>query len=316
MARRTKRLAQLVSFSVHGDVAYGRMNGIFLNASISDMDGSCMIRAFVKREGGVDVSAADVFIAQRRDKYKTAKASYDGQSLNVVIPNYLKLTIKIVADFLSDFSLFLSREGYRSACAFCDTGEALGYTAQEDKVMEVCPACHEKLAGILTGMKAEREESGSYLRGAVGAILGGIVGIIPWVLIGLLGYVAALSGLIMSFLSYKGYLLFKGKRGRGMLFILIAVLIVFTYIAVIVNFCIDLNNYVNEQGYSIDAFELFKIVFVGPFDPVNFDTGAMWAQIGMGWLFAALGSFFFLRNIRRVGKGKDLEIKRLDNNIR
>jgi hypothetical protein len=311
MARRTKQLAQLVGFSICGDVAYARINGIFLNAFISDMDGNCMIRAYVKREGGVDAAGAEAFLDRRRDKYKTAKASFDGQSLNVAIPNYFKLTIRLIADFLSDFSMYLSSEGYRSACAFCETNEALGYTAQQDRVMEVCPACHERLYGIVSDMKKEREETGSYLRGTAGAVLGGIVGIIPWVILGFINYIAAASGLIMAFLSYKGYTLFKGKRGRGMLPIIIAVLLVFTYVAVTINQTITDYRYLSDEGLKVSALDLFGLELGAPFDPTLPDTGYLWAQLGLGWFFAALGGFFYLKSVRREGRGKDLEVKRI-----
>lgn len=326
MARRTKKLAQLAGLNVYGDVAYGRMNGIFLNAYISDMDGNCVVRAFVRRDSGVDVPAANAFIAQHGNKYMTAKASFDGQSLNIVIPNYLKLTIQVVADFLSDFSVFLNREGYRSACAFCGTSEGLGCTAQGEIVMEACPACHEKLAVAMTGIQDRRDETGSYLRGSIGAILGGIVGIIPWVIIGFLNYVAAASGLIMALLAHKGYTLLKGRKGRGMLLIIIAVLIVFTYAAVIINQTIlDYNTYPGSKR-DIDSLQLFaqelSIPFSGGEDVIigeyyfTPDAGGMWAQLALGWLFAALGSFFYLRIIQREDKGKDLGVKRLDGSAK
>jgi hypothetical protein len=163
----------------------------------------------------------------------------------------------------------------------------------------------------MSDMKKEREETGSYLRGTAGAVLGGIVGIIPWVILGFINYIAAASGLIMAFLSYKGYTLFKGKRGRGMLPIIIAVLLVFTYVAVTINQTITDYRYLSDEGLKVSALDLFGLELGAPFDPTLPDTGYLWAQLGLGWFFAALGSFFYLKSVRREGRGNDLEVKRI-----
>jgi hypothetical protein len=335
MASRTHQLAQSVGFGLYGEIAYGRMNGIFFNASINNYNGNCTVRAYVKRANGIDAAGADMFLAENRKKYRNAKASYDGKSLNVIITNYIKLNVQTVADFLSDFSMFLKNSGYFSACAFCEKTDNLGYSVQEDRVLEACPECHEKLEGILSEMKQERAQTGSYLRGAAGAVLGGIIGIIPWVLIGMIGYIASISALIMAFLSYKLYLLFKGKRGPGMLVIVILVLIIFTYLGVVISDGISIINVFNEEGVAIDNVRFLTDMVTAPFSPgieihsldypslgyyVTGDEWAelirpIWGDIAMGYFFAALGSFIYLARVRKESSGKDLEVKRLSQNM-
>lgn len=333
MASRTQQLAQMTGLGLYGETAYGRMNNIFFNASI-DYNGNTTIRAYVKRANGVDSAGVDMFLAENRDKYKNAKASYDGKTLNVFIANYLKLKVQTVAEFLSDFSQFLKNAGYFSACAFCEKAEGLGYTVQEDRVMEACPECHEKLAGILSEMKQERAQTGSYLRGAAGAVLGGIIGIIPWVLLGIIGYIASISALIMAFLSYKLYGVFKGKRGPGMLIIVILVLIVFTYLGVVISEGVSVIKIFNEEGIALDGVRLLTDMVTAPFSPgINLYladlqsigyyltgdewadiVGQIWRDIAMGYFFAALGSFVYIAKIRKESTGKDLEVKRLSQN--
>ncbi len=296
------------------------INGIFLNASISDYNGVSTVNAFVKHEAGVGLSGINSFLAENKKKYKGAKASYDGQAVTVIIPNSLKLNVGTVSGFFSDFSQFLANAGYFSECSFCTKTDGLGYTYQNERVMQVCSECHEKYTSVTDGLKKQREETGSYAKGAAGAIIGGILGMIPWVIVSALGYIAGICGLIMAYLSYKGYILLNGRRSRGMLFIIIAVLIVFTYTAIIVDYTIaDYGAFPGDKS-DIPVMELFAAEFVSPFSEgyvvfgdyyLTMDTGAMWAQIGLGWFFAALGSFFFLRNIRKESKGGDLEVKRI-----
>ncbi len=331
MASRSQQLAQMIGFGLYGETAYGRMNGIFFNASINNQNGMCTIRAYVKRANGVDTAGAEMFLAENRNKYKNAKASYDGKSLNVIILNYLKLNVQTVAEFLSDFSQFLKNAGYFSACAFCDKAEGLGYTVQEDRVMEACPECHEKLAGIFSEMKQERTQAGSYLRGAAGAVLGGIIGIIPWVLLGMVNIIAGISGLIMAFLSYKLYILFKGKRGPGMLVIVILVLIVFTYLGVMISGGVGVIREIGKEGIEINNVKFITDMIAAPFSkgieiqytsPITttyYIKGEDWADmirpiwrdIVLGYFFVALASFVYIAKIRKESSGKDLEVKRL-----
>ncbi len=310
MASQLQRFAEMTGFKVHANIAYGRMSGIFFNVAYASMSIACTISAFVKRDAGVDLIETKAFLAENKKKYKPAEPLFDGQSITVTLQSSTVVKAQKAAEFIQEFSKMLCANGYRSECAFCGSNENLGYTVQDGRVMEACPACHEKFENIVTELKEEREQTGSYLRGTIGAVAGGIIGIIPWVLIGMLGYIAAISGAVMAFLAYKGYLLFKGKRGRGMLFIVIAVLIVFTYAAVIVNQTIADYQYLTDLGYyDIPVFGLFGMELTAPFYPE--EAGYLWGQIGLGWLFAGLGSFILLKNIRKESLGKDIEVTRL-----
>lgn len=61
----------------------------------------------------------------------------------------------------------------------------------------------------------EPEKKGSVVTGFIGAFLGSLIGAVLWVLVGLLGYVASVVGMVIGFLSSKGYDLFKGRQGAA-----------------------------------------------------------------------------------------------------
>lgn len=320
MASRTQQLAQSAGLSTHEGVACGRLNGIFLNASINNYNGMVSVIAFIKRDTGFDITEAESFFAQNKDKYRNVKISYNGSALSVSMPNYLKLNVKIVSELLTELTFFLYNHGYRSACAFCENTNGLSLIAKNGVVMEACPECQNKLEGASNELAQQRAETGSYGKGAIGAILGGIIGIIPWVIINSLGYIAAISGLIMAYLSFKGYQLMKGRRGKGMIYIIIAVLIVFTYVAIIINQTIDIYNAYPGDKSDLPVLGLFGAQFIAPFANSTLyfgdyyltpDSGAMWGQIALGWFFAALGSVFYLRRVGRIGSGKDIAVKRI-----
>ena len=119
----------------------------------------------------------------------------------------------------------------------------------------------------------------------------------------------------MAYLSYKGYRLMKGRRGKGMVLIIAAVLIVFIYAAVIISFTI--SDYNNLKVHTENAFQLFSGELRRPFGPADNNTGDLWTEIGLGWFFAAAGSALFLTKIFKPGANKGITIKRLepDGNI-
>lgn len=60
-----------------------------------------------------------------------------------------------------------------------------------------------------------REPVAAYLRGAAGAFLGALVGVIPWVLTGLFGWQLWIFGILISVASFYGYQWLRGAHATG-----------------------------------------------------------------------------------------------------
>ena len=307
MAGQAERFTQQTAYMKHDNTLYGRTNGIFFNVQYASLSIAATVRAFIKRDSGIDLFGINGFLKENKKKYHAADAQTDGRSVWVTLNSSTVLKAETTMEFLNEFSSYLVGNGYSSSCNLCTNTENLGYTEQDGQVMEVCEACHEKLQGAVEEIKAQRETTGSYAKGAVGAVLGGIVGIVPWVLIGMLGYVAAFSGLIMAWLSYKGYQLLGGKKGRGMVWVLVIVLIVFTYVGVMAS---QMVTDANLGGFELTG-NAILIYLMAPFLPEYFYTEVIWGQLALGWLFAGLGSFGLIRKANKEASGKDLEVKRV-----
>ncbi len=316
MSAQLEKIMDLSGLKRYGDIAYGSRNGIYVNVVYNAMSSSAFVHFFIGRESGVSIEEINLFLKENRKKYRAKTAQLNGSAVSVMLNSEIKrIKAEDVAVFLDEATAFLAEKGYRSGCAVCGQDSGEGYTLQGGFVQQMCAPCHEKLTAATTEIKRERAETGSYLTGLLGAVLGGIIGIIPWVLIGMLGYIAGISGFIMAFLSYKGYLLLRGKRGPGMTWIMIIVLVVFTYIAVLTSQGIVEYQFFTDQGYDVDVFELAKMMIIAPFLPEYFETGPLWGSIALGWLFAGLGSFTFLRRMNKEAVGKDLAITRVSNDL-
>ena len=87
--------------------------------------------------------------------------------------------------------------------------------------------CADRVGQALEADAQQRkdEDTGSYGRGFIGALIGALLGSIVWALILYAGYVASLVGLLIGWLAEKGYTLLKGKQGKGKIAILVIVII-------------------------------------------------------------------------------------------
>ncbi len=313
MSAQLERIMELNGLKRYGDIAYGSKNGIYVNVVYNRMTWSANVHFFIGRESGVSLEEINLYLKENRKKYRAKPAQINGSAVSVLLNSEIKrIKPEDVAVFVDEATAFLAEHGYVSGCAVCGQDSGEGYTLQGGFVQQMCAPCHEKLTDATTEIKRERAETGSYLTGLVGAVLGGIIGIIPWVLIGMLGYIAGISGFIMAFLSYKGYLLLRGKRGPGMTWIMILVLIVFTYIAVLTSEGVAAYQMLTDEGYIITAAELVPVVIAAPFMP---ESGPLWGSIAIGWFFAGLGSFTFLRKLNKEAVGADLAVKRVSSDL-
>lgn len=314
MAKQLDRFIESAKYQRYNKIAYGRTNDIFFNVQYVNYNCHALISVFVKNPNGINADQINLFLKENKKRFKTNNVTVSDGVISVLMPSPTVVKAELVETFLNDFSAFLKENGYVSSCTFCSSNESIGYTFTDGMVREVCPECHEKLSNVVEDIKEERETSGSYLTGAVGAIIGGILGIIPWVLIGMIGWIAAVSGLIMAYLSHKGYMLLKGKVGKGMIWILIVVLVVFTYVAVLISMGVMVMQ---ELGLSLSDIYIFKFLqtmLVFPFTSEP-GVGEIWLQLALGWLFAGLGSYRILKKARKESSGKDLAVQRINNDL-
>jgi len=307
------RIPELTGLKQYKDIAYGSQNGIYVNVAYSIFTASALVHFFIMRESGISIDEINLFLKENRKKYRAKTTKVNGNVVTVLLNSEVKrIKPEDVAVFLNEATAFLVEKGYRSGCTVCGEDSGEGYTLQGGLVRPMCAPCHEKMAAAAAEIRQERATSGSYLTGLIGAVLGAIIGVIPWVLVGMLGYIASVCGLVMAYLSYKGYTLLRGRRGRGMTWILIIVLVVFTYIAILAGEGIAGYQQLINEGYSVSIPEYILLVILLPFIP---EGSVLWGNIALGWFFAGLGSFSLLRKAGKEASGTDLSITRVSNDI-
>ena len=154
----------------------------------------------------------------------------------------------------------------------------------------LCPDCEMKMRSDIamkTQQKAQKKEN--IVGGIVGALLGSLLGMLSVLILSQLGYVAALSGVIMAVCVLKGYEMLGGKLTKKAVVISVAIMILMTYFADRVDWAIILFNQGGgaEAGYSL--FECYRLI-PAALSAEIIDMGSYIGNLVLQYLFVALGA--------------------------
>ena len=154
------------------------------------------------------------------------------------------------------------------------------------------------------------EDTGSYVTGTIGAFLGALVGAVVWAVVLLGGYVASLVGLLIGWLSDKGYNLLRGRKGKGKVAILILAIIFGVVAGTVGADVIALVQMIGAgelEGAAVGDIPLIlwlTFLYDGEY------RAAALGNMGLGLLFAALGVYYIvIRAGKEVAGDKIVELK-------
>ena len=125
--------------------------------------------------------------------------------------------------------------------------------------------------------------------GLFGAFLGSLVGVACIVLFSMLGYVSALSGIVMAWCALKGYEKLAGSISKKGAAAAILLVLVMTWIAN----QLDISIQVAMQ-YDIPVWDVFLAV-PALLRTGSVDGGLFWGSLALLYLFTLLGAFPVLR---------------------
>lgn len=141
-----------------------------------------------------------------------------------VIPTYSGVTVTYgegagrcdITSFVGDGIVNVLSEMNIKGAGYCPAcGERMECGAQAEifgNVYTMHENCLEEIERANENEKIQAENKGSVLFGAIGAFLGALVGMLPWMLVDLAGYFSAWLGILAATCSKFGYDLFKGKN--------------------------------------------------------------------------------------------------------
>ena len=309
-----KKFAKENEMTVDQGVAYGNLRGYATTLS-EGMGYKLMVitTKFHDAEKKVEFENAINSRDMAKD-FRVQRFAFDTRWIGI---NFLDNpgTMKKIREFIDWLFPLLKQSGAEEAniCNECggDLGSGGTWTLINGIAYHFHDSCAEKVREEITAEVEEnnRQDNGSYFTGAIGAVLGGLLGAIPWVVLLYLGYFASVVGFLIGWLANKGYELLRGKNGRGKIVILILVTLM---VVIIGNLAVD----VVVLAEMITSGELpgytYGDILPSIFYMLQTDSeylSATLVNLGMGLLFAFLGLGSILVKTYRETKG--MKIKNL-----
>ena len=138
--------------------------------------------------------------------------------------------IETLRESISAFTAFLTGKGYTPCCSVCGQNvEVSGFKAGLS-YMHLCPECEGQMRNNVANVAEKQRAKDNVPAGIVGALVGSLLGVATIILFGQMGYVAAVSGVVMAYACLKGYeLLGKNLTVRGVV-ICVVIMVVMTYL--------------------------------------------------------------------------------------
>lgn len=201
--------------------------------------------------------------------------------------------------------------GATPACFSCNSGQTDSFAMENGVAVRLCTQCQADIEKSIEERNNEYSAAkNNFLIGFAGAAIGALAGSVVWVVIGLLGYFAAIAGAAISFCAVKGYTMMKGKVTVPAILMICLISLVVLVIAQFVT--LDINAYMEFQkaGAQISFWQVFQHTFEIPFLDSELTTGFV-KDIVLGLLFMALGSYPIIKMLYAKAAAPGGRFKRL-----
>lgn len=294
-----KKLAQQYGMTVSGGVAYGALMGYA--TTLSDGSGyKCIcITAKLTQPGQHEALLGIVNAVDMKKEYRVQNLVIYPKNIQIVFQDNPG-TMKKIEAFIQWFYPLLEQHGATKAdvCAECGmpAGDC-GWYLINGIAYRMHDACARHLEEEIRQDEQTQkdEDTGSYFQGTVGAFLGAALGAVVWAVLLYFGWVASLVGLLIGWLSEKGYNLLKGKQGKGKVVILIFAIVFGVLLGTIAPDVVVLVQMIADgELFSIGYGDIPMLLLSMLLEDPEY-RGAVLGNIAMGLLFAGLGVFALLR---------------------
>lgn len=308
MGKFIEEFAEGMGWKVEGDTAYGVVQGYAFNTT-RNMYGIATTIVWLGDMGPVTVGLLQEFFKANKKEHRIAQLPrliHSGISITQNNP-VGKVKAEEIRGMIQAFAAWLAKLGVKPGCTTCGKAEQNAFYTVNGVPIYLCPEC----GGAVTEAKEKElvaESKGNNILGIVGAVLGGIVGLIPWVLVGMAGRFSAICGLLLGFCIYYGFKIFKGKLHKKV-FVILTVII----IAIIMTFMAEMVTQIvlTVQAYPEAGFgRIVGFVFSIPFDPTLAYESGVWGDIGLAYLFSAIGVGIWAFNYSRQRKKEQAGVKK------
>ena len=305
-----KKLAEELSLTQADGIAYGTIQGyvttlsegagykdIFISAGINEETGQ-IIKKYLEDE-------------ENKNKYRITSFEMTDKSIYIVFFDNPG-TMDRIRQFIEWFYPILNDAAALGANNCYECKQVLTDPVTKfinNKAVLLHGYCAEKIAEDFKEQNKLTKEKSSLGKGFLGALIGGILGAIPWAIVYYFGWFVGWLGFLIGYLAQKGYSKFGGKSRKATIAVIGLAIIISVFFAQFLGECIGVGYYILNgeiPGYTLA--EAPGLVFY----VLSIDSevaGSFFANIGIGMIFAALGTFSILKNISKEAGANTPNIK-------
>lgn len=302
-----EELARALAFRTSGPAAWGERGGYWFSLETIGQ-GMLKLRTGVDgREESVRLQLDSWLAAAKAGGRLTEYTDKDGSvTASLQVGGVAPVDVD---GLLNDLSAKLAELGLRSACFSCNTAVSAPPALVGSTAFGMCGACYEKAAAVAETVRQQRQMGpSSVARGFIGALAGGLVGSIAWIVLGVLGIYASIAGFAIAWAAITGYRLFKGGINTAAPIVIGAAALIAVLFGEAAGIVIQIIKAGTAQGYDLGVAGAIRILpaMLGDGDTIR----SLLPNLGLGLLFAGLGSWRLLSNLYRQGAAPIVDVRR------
>ena len=283
-----------LSADTESGILYGTYGGY--NVTVSPIFGgkTVQVSVFVKINGQApENSALQAFVKQNRSFCTGCRVN--GYRIDFNIKQFLTLKTTVNKGLrvgIEVITAYLKSAGAENCCQVCGNGADLGTYYTYNSASLLCPACYaECLADSENRIRENEAKTENIIGGFVGALLGSLLGAAAILIISQLGYVAAISGVVMGVCTLKGYEMLGGKMSKTGAIISCIIM----FVMVFLSYQLDSAIMLAKEYTDYSVFECFRI-----YNNALFTGGIIWGNylpsLILLYAFTAVGAVPTVKN--------------------
>lgn len=268
MSKQTDNYAVLAAaigfrYDSANNVLYGQKDGFDMVIYAGDRNYAYMLSVHTAARGAGGVLTKDEIKDFIKSYKPVMSLKQEGNGITISLKNQPKLESlkEILTESLNGLVSFLRSKGYTPCCSICAQNVEVSAYQSGSTYLHLCPECETQLRSNLATVEQQKKQKKENIAGGVvGALLGSLLGCVVIVLLSQLGYVAAVSGVIMAVGVLKGYELLGGKLTKKGIVISSVIMLFMTYVGDRIDWAIILlrDGGGAEAGYNL--FECYRLV--------------------------------------------------------
>ncbi len=273
-------------FDTEGGALYGERGAFQVTVSAVDANHPYLFVVMIsaQRPGGV-LTKEECRQFQKENK-PVANLGQNGYLIRMSLKattNQSKLLENLNAS-LNALVNFLRASGFQNCCQTCGKPES-DVCCVSGSYAHLCPDCFASVQQNKTmDYSRKQRKNENILGGIVGALLGTLLGVLCIIILSQLGYVAALSGVVMAVCTLKGYELLGGKLTKKGIVISIILMLVMTYVGDQIDWAIMISR--ELQLDFVASFQAFPFFLQQQIIP----AASYWGNLALLYLFLLLGA--------------------------